>query len=167
MNTAAPSYFQEAVRSAFPNGGLPFTGKASISEDLKRSILDIESRLELHQFGEHVIAYMRNRKQDNYSNDDVLHFQFILKYPPGDWLIACLRECDQWAKSPDDGVEKQLKLYDNNDLRREEIRQKEMSDMREQMRSDLYTYYGRDRKSVTFGLDPSGRRNNKRRHSSG
>lgn len=121
------------------NGGTPWTGSAAISDDLKRRILEIDDRLELHHIGALVHCYRVTAAA-------ILVHQFVLKWPPGDWLIDCLRCCDQWKRStPAVAAKKQLKLYKSPNDVAVAVAEAKMREIHEAVRPEFNKYV--DRKS--------------------
>jgi len=119
------------------NGGHPFAGMATVSNELKRRILEYDDKLELHQIDNFVHMYRVSKKRSG--NDDVLVHQFVLKYPPGDWIMDCLHKCDVWKTSltPEIAAKKQLKIYKNPGEVEYEIARAKFKDAIESTAKDL------------------------------
>lgn len=82
-------------RGEMRGGGQAFTGLASIDKGLRERIKQYDKDLELHQIGRQVHAY-RVILYGATASDDQLFHQFVLKHAPGEWLIECLNQSDQW-----------------------------------------------------------------------
>lgn len=142
----------KASRGKFENGGLAFTGQASITDDLKKRILEIDDKLELHDIGKGVHMY-RILSYGAAKSDDVLFHQFQLKWPPGEWIIRCLHECDTWRKhgSGKRAAKAILREIENEEEAYERERNLRTSELSTQLAKDLLTYGVRGKKSVYFG----------------
>lgn len=140
-------------RKDLPNGGVPFTGQAAVSQELKRQILEIDKDLELHASGRRVFMYRRTRSSGSISPMDRLVEQFELKWPPGGWLVRCLQECDQWNKykTPERATKKQVQLYSEADARRAARYDAVIREMSEQAGRDVAKFYGRGHRTVQLG----------------
>jgi len=88
-------------RGQMPHGGIAFSGRASISKNLAHRLNSMDSCFELHHLGDHRVHAYRVKSYGVTPSGDFLTHQFVLKYPPGEWLIECLQECDAWKKYGD------------------------------------------------------------------
>lgn len=137
-------------RYEFPLGGKPFEGLASVTEELKQRILDIDKRLELHEWPnseDKVVCYLSKGQGGIHSPGDLLVEQFPLYLYgkatlPGDWLIDCLRQCDQWEKykSREKATREQVKLYSEADVRRAEKYEQQISELSRNAARDVVRY---------------------------
>lgn len=98
-----PKKFKKPVTYTFrcklPDGGIPFTGPAAISNDLAILLRDQDPALELiyNRHANRIEAYRVKSRGAAPSGDQLVH-QFTLKNKPGPWLIVYLRENDLWRR---------------------------------------------------------------------
>lgn len=124
-------------RGNLPGGGQPFTGLAYLPPETKRAILDFDPSFELHTWSGLLFAY-RTIGVGGSPSEDLLVYQFTLRENPGHALLGLLQRSDQWKKYGDGqrATNAMLKIYDEQDLHKEEVYNKKMQDAHEAARSE-------------------------------
>lgn len=140
-------------RGKMNRGGQAFTGQASISKSLKDRIQQHDKHLELHHFGDDRVHMYRIKTYGASPSSDLLIHQFVLKYPPGEWLMDCLYECDKWTQygSIERATRKQMEEYEDVSAVAEREAMLRVSEVSEALAPDLIKYVERKRVGVLMG----------------
>lgn len=150
MRIKAPT---RVYRAKLPHGGMAFDGHASIPDSLYFKLRQMDKDLELHAFPDGTVHAYRVKGYAATPNDDLLVHQFMLKWPPGSWLIDCLNQCDTWKQYGvgDKAVDKQLDEHEDISTFAERQARLKTSEISQAMAPEIIRKIERKRELVHLG----------------
>lgn len=145
MDLTIPSHWTKPLtytyRYSLPHSGTAFTGRAAIDKLTKQRLNDYDSRFELIEVGPNIVAY-RVKYYGATPGQDYLVKQFVLKAPPGPWLVNTLTKSDQWKRygTPEDATKQFFKDVDELESKREFAREVRRMDTVERVAKEMMKY---------------------------